>query len=443
MQYFRYIFIAAYLVYALHKSRIARINLLLFPFLILFGEAAFIRESWMQSYLFSRIDYEILSLIIVWLIIVGPFGNKRNLFAPVSSKILLLFSVLIFVNVILTWESGRWLVSAIHLATAFLYIPLAYFLFYDIFMGFTRDDVLKFLETLIFINTILAVFYIMNSAFGMNIHGIEKWGRAWVMDVYITRDFITFPAMTSFSFIYYLVYFISGDKRNYKSFFIIFVNFVCTLLQYTRSITAFFVVLPILVILLLFIIDGKVKKIAQYSFLYVGLALIMLCASRQFALPQFTYFQQRVLKMPSANQLLERGTIANRINMVINSYSLLEGESILIGYGYLGRENVNRFFQQSMFYRPGDIMWSRFMIEMGVFGTFVFALFLILMLRDSLKLAWGHNLFGLVLFFVTLSYIISTFQSGAFISSPFGLFIFSIVAIEKSKYWLRIRRRAA
>jgi len=439
MEYLRYIFIVCYVAYALHKSRSSRIYFLLFPFLIFFGDSAFVYHSAMSSYWFNYLDFEIFALVMVWFITTGPFGEKKKLFASAATKILLLFSALILIDVLLTWISGRSILSAIHLGRDYWYVVLAYLLFQDILMTFTRERVLKFLETLIFINTVLAVFYIVSSGWGINIHGTQKWGQFWVMGSLITRDFATFPGLTSFAFIYYLVHYIAGKKRDSKSFFIIAANFVCTLLLYTRWTTSVIVGLPFLAILLYFTRKKRASRVVSYTLLYVGLLLIVFFSSRQFARSQYTYFRNRVLQVSSVEQLFYDSTLTDRLRMVGTAYDLLEGIHLLVGNGYSGSEVANKFYGRGSLYRPGDIMWAKLIIDMGVAGSFLFALFLILGLKDSFRLFRGPNLFGLVLFLTILSLVISTFLSGAFLLAPLPIFIFSIVVIENGKLWRRKR----
>lgn len=429
----------SYVAYALHKSRNCRLYLLLFPFLIFFGDAAFVHRSSMAFYLLNYFDFEILALVAVWFIIIGPFGEKRELFASVPAKVLLVFSWLILTDLVVTWALGRSIVSAIHLGREYWYVVLAYFLFHDIFMTFPREKVLKFLETLIFINTVLAVFYIVDSGLGINIHGTQKWGQTWIMGVLVTRDFATFPGLTSFAFIYYLVYFIAGEKRDPKSFFIIAVSFVCTLLQYTRSATFVIVTLPLLTIFLYFTKMKRASRVVSYSLLYVGLFLILLFSSRQFARPQYTYFENRVRPLYSIEQVLYESTLTLRLRTIRMAYDFLEGIHLLIGDGYSGSEVASKFYQSGILYRLGDIMWAKFITNMGVVGSFFFALFLILALKDSFRLFWGRNLFSLVLFLTILGLVISTFGSNAFLGTPLLMFIFSIVVIEKGGLWHRKR----
>jgi len=437
MEYLRYAFIACYVAYALHKSTSCKIYLLLLPFLIFFREAAFIDPSIIQSYRFNDLDYEIFLLIVVWFVTIPPFRIRRKLFASASDKVLLVSCVLILTDVLLTWESGTSMISAFHLGRHYWYIFLAYLLFIDIFMSFTRREALDFFATLVFMNTILAVFYILDAGLGLNIYGTKRWGYFSVMGTLVTRDFVTYPGLTYFAFNFYLVYYIGGENRQLRALFIIVINFVCTLLMHTIWATSLVVVLPVVAIASYFRRRRRrmATRVVSYTLCYVGMILVLFILVRQFASPRYMYFSNRVQHVLMLRQQGKENTMIKRLRMVGAGYSLLDGIDILVGKGYSGSGVDDAFYEKAKVYRPGDIMWARIIIDMGISGLLVFALFLIIGLKDSYGLWRGQNLFGLVLFLTLLCIVVQTFVSGAFFDHPLLVFIFSIVAIEKGGLW--------
>jgi hypothetical protein len=327
---------------------------------------------------------------------------------------------------------GGGIFKSITLSRYLFYIPLLYNVYLKIFQGVSEQEFERFKDKVITLNTLFAIFYILDSSGIYTIYTGEKYFSEVTQFGLITRNYDTFPPLTIFVIVFLLIK-VFMEKTTILNILLLIINTLAVFFTYTRSI-----IISLGIIVVIFISLILRFKMIKSKFVMVTIFTLAIFAGAYSLFAN--YFSGSLLFLmdrfqPQNSILINDNNFISRFSLLNYSYSVSKQfNSVWFGAGFLqaGRDTMDKYLASW----SGDIMWTNFILQVGIIGSILFLLFVLGIIFKLLKRIRARNIIGMGLLLITIYYLITSFTSEGFLGYFYlPVMYLSIAEVEIHNLW--------
>jgi hypothetical protein len=437
----------AYFVYRAQHRKIFWLGV---PFVMFVGSAVFF-EQIPRLPLLNKVLYQadnnqliLATMGIIWLICcglpkyfgithqvnLGPFGANRLFLEEIPW---ILIGTTIILSLLFTPSFLYSFGSAGNMALEFSYLGIGYVLVRGIISYSSRQDMIGFLNSLVWVNTIAAILYILHQGLHLPIYQGNEYFTTFFLGQVITRTFWFMPPLLLFS----IVFQASKPRLNWVTLIIIGINFLAVLISYTR----FLIILGVLLIFLPALLRGLKgqHKVVIRQLVVIGvLGALFIGVIQQFLSVESQYLLERINSLSQMGQNSDANSFEIRQGYTQRTWDMLQGSEIYIGAGFSIENEDSRVYYIDQW--RADVVWISILFHLGVVGVIGFAGLLFLGLLKSWQLFWRsfaeREFLGLVFFSYLLAVVVEGFFSSSFmywIHYPLGLWYLAFLSVEANR----------
>ena len=306
---------------------------------------------------------------------------------------------------------GGGIFKSITLSRYLFYIPLLYNAYLRICQGVSKQDFERFVDKVIILNTIFAIFYILDSSGIYTIYAGLKYISAATEFGVITRNYDTFPPLT----IFVIIFLITKTLRKKVSAInvtVLLINILAVFFTYTRSmLVSLFIVVIIYMALTLSINMKKSKLVIATLLSVIILFAVYSLISKYFSGP-LLFFIDRF--QPQDSSLASDDNLLTRFALVSVAYDAAgQFNNVWLGAGFLqaARDVMENFYAAW----KGDIMWTNFLLPVGIIGSGLFLLFNLSVIFKLILKKKEYNNIVMGSLLLIIYYLIMSFTSEGFL----------------------------
>ena len=442
----RHIFPYLLILFFLYKANKQPLFLLGIPFLMYMSNSIFF-ENAKPFQIPGNLYYQ---LIFIWLIIVwiaskifseNKFrkeisNNKWN----ITDYCILALIIISIIDLVTTVSNYYPLVTGI-LDEFWIEISLfiAYYIIKDWISSNKPEVVISFLYSLVIVNSIASILFILHQGLHFNIYTGEEYMSESFQGQEITRSFWFMPQFLLFSIAFLLVF---TKKYSFVSIGLLSVNLLALVITYTISSLIIAILVLIIYFLLIGLKNGKLAKATKNLVVYAILGMTAVFIMSRF-MPANTNFLLSRISEHTNSQYTEKepNDMDVRFANTASVISKIGRDKKLLGMGPVTTAQGAKFDEMQA--NTADIAWSGVIFHWGFIGL---AFFVLIYIFSSLR---AFHFFmkcdGVIsdLALMLLLYIISqfiesfvswTFLSGHGVTTGFWYFaiLSSLTVLEKN-----------
>jgi hypothetical protein len=293
------------------------------------------------------------------------------------------------------------------------------FLCYFIIKEWISDDkpevIVKFFFSLVIVNTISSMLYILNQGLNINIYPKEEYVLEIFNRMQFARAFTFAPHLLTFSVAYLLIF---KENRFIIYTLLLALNLLAIFITYTRSTIAN----TIIIFLLYFVLTGLKKRsllLMLKNFLIYGLFGVVSFIIVLKVFPESTYYLvNRFAQVTHTKSYSEPNNMKYRFIMTERVLSKVDDKDKILGIGPVTENQVP--YIPEMDQATSDLVWTGVIFRWGFVGLIVICLLYILSLIKAFKFYFKSQ--GIVseltlfLLLVIISQIPESFVSWTFLS---------------------------
>jgi hypothetical protein len=349
----------------------------------------------------NELDVCVIGLIIISFIGFGIAFIKYSVFTDVITEFIILISLFVSYFIIKNWAS------------------------------YNKPELLiKFLYSLVIINSFASLFYILHQGLHINIYNTEEYSSEVFLGKEITRSFSFMPQFLPFSIAFILVF---KEKRSFSFFILLIVNLLAVFISYTRSslINVGFIIL--LYILFRGIKKGRIGLVLKNVFLYCIIGFLGLIFLSKLLPANTKYFMNRFSELSESSATSGPNNLQFRFMMTDLIVSNMEADTKIIGMGPVTENQISlvRPMQQA----TADMVWVGVIFRWGFVGLLIFMLLYVFSIIKAFIffMRYDEEISNLALMFLLFiaSQIIESFVSWTFMSGhgfAIGLWYFAFLS---------------
>jgi hypothetical protein len=307
---------------------------------------------------------------------------------------------------------------------------LAYFIIKNWISSNESEVVIEFLYTVVVINSIAALLFLLHQGLHFNIYTLEEYLSESFEGQEITRSFWFMPQFLFFSVAFLLVF-----KNKYSfSIVLLIVNLAAIIITYTISA----IVIAIIILLLYFVLTGLKKRklgpafgnLIKYTIVAIAgffIMLKLLPANINYLLSRISEHTESQYTLKESNDIDVR--LANTKLMI----SKIERDKKLLGMGPITDEQSPKVIEMKG--NTADIAWSGVIFYWGFIGLSVFVLIFLFSSIQAfnfyIKFEGTTSDLALLLLLYIISQFIDSFVSWTFLSGhgiAIGLWYFALLS---------------
>lgn len=246
---------------------------------------------------------------------------------------------------------------------------ICYFIMKNWSLNYKPEVLENFLFSLLIINSIACVFYILHQGLHIRIYQSLEYQTEIFNGEEITRTFWFMPQFLFFSIAYCLV---NRDKRPFVYTVLLIINLLATFITYFRS----FIIIAVILFLFFFILTGikngrlgmVVKKILIYS--VIGILGFFILSK---LLPSNTkYFVARFSELTESRRSWEQNDLEYRFTMTGRIISNIDDNKKILGMGSVTENQLP--WVLNMRETTADMVWTGVIFRWGFVGLILFIL---------------------------------------------------------------------
>lgn len=307
-----------------------------------------------------------------------------------------------------------------------------YFIIKDWIGSNNWDDLINLLFSVVCINTIAALLYIMHQGLHLDIYVTEEYLTESVGNQEITRSFWFMPQFLSFSIIFLLIV---KNKYTIISLVLLIINLLAVVITYSVS----SVVIVSLIVLLYYILTGLKNGTLLKSFRYIALFMLAGFAGlfiMSKILPANTkYLMSRFSNLSGSNYTAnDQNTLEIRFANNKALFSKIDEYKKILGMGPVTENQIS--FIPEMRVVISDMVWAGIIFRLGYVGLILFIIIYLYMLFKTFGIFIKEKNFisdiALIFFLFLIAQILEGFVSWTFLSGhglSTGLWYFAIISI--------------
>lgn len=296
------VIVSLYLLISIYFGRKNKVYYLIFPLALIQGPGTFVDQSFtlFGKTLFNlgaTIFSDVIFLILI-IYILAIFRNGKIFINNITTRLFLFYLGLLLILTFLSFLKYSETDDIFLTVRYLIYIPFGYLLWIKIYSSISREDFIKFLKLILYINIISSILYILNSSQIFNIFPKENiFQEVQIGRRFFYRDFGTIPIFAFFLTYVLFSYLLSGEKIFNKKLVLInlFLCLLDILFSFTRSTLISIFIGVILITILYFFIIERSKVFAKSRILIYLLILTIFSAVIIYLFyDEFLYFGNRV-----------------------------------------------------------------------------------------------------------------------------------------------------
>ena len=288
----------------------------------------------------------------------------------------------------------------------------------------------NFLFSLVVINSIASVFFILHQGLHFGIYVIdEEQITDFVQGVEITRSFYYMPQFMFLSIAFALVF---KNKNLFYSALILIINLLAIFITYTRS----FLIIAIVIFLFYFILtglkNGKLGVIFKNVVIYGLLGIFGFFIISKFLPANTKYFMDRFSELKSSSKG-EENNLQFRFRNTGEILSKIDENNKILGMGSASEFQSKLFIPMRS--ATADMVWTGVIFRWGFGGLILFIIIYISSITRAFNFYMKSNgvLSDLALLFLIylVSQVIESFTSWTFLSGhgyAIGLWYFAMTS---------------
>lgn len=306
----------------------------------------------------------------------------------------------------------------------------AYFIIKNWVSSQKAEVVIEFLYSLVVINSIASLLFLLHQGFHFNIYIAEEYLSESFQGQEITRTFWFMPQFLFFSVAFLLVF-----KKKYSfSIALLIINLSAIIITYTISA----IIIAMLIIILYFglkgIKNGRLGSAFGNLIKYAVLAIAGLFIMSKLLPANMNYLLSRVTEHTDSKYILkEPNDMDVRFSNTKLVISKIDRDKRMLGMGSITDEQVPKMIEMKQ--NTADVVWSGVIVYWGFVGLALFALIFLFSSIQAfnfyMKFEGITSDLALLLFLYIISQFIDGFDSWTFLSNhgiTIGLWYFALLS---------------
>ena len=323
---------------------------------------------------------------------------------------------------------------------------MEFFVLLSLFVGYfiirdwsfsCKPEVLKgFLLSLVMVNTLSAVFYILHQGAGLGIYDIEEYIEEIFGGERITRSFWFMPQFLFFSIAYLLVF--RADRPLIYTVMLI-INLGAVFITYSRSTLIVSLFLIVFYFIILGFKENRIGYIIKNIVLYMVIAVIGLIAVIKIFPTNAQYFQDRFRELTEERSPYQINSLEYRIERTAGVVESIDAGKIIFGMGPVTEDQEPSV--PAMKSITSDMVWTGVAYRWGLIGVVAFILLYVYAFLKSYKIFVKStgliSLMALMFMIILISQFLEGITSWTFLSGhgyATGLWYFAMVAVLDDKF---------
>ena len=323
---------------------------------------------------------------------------------------------------------------------------MEFFVLFSLFVGYfiirdwsfsCKPEVLKgFLLSLVMVNTLSAVFYILHQGAGLGIYDIEEYIEEIFGGERITRSFWFMPQFLFFSIAYLLVF--RADRPLIYTVMLI-INLGAVFITYSRSTLIVSLFLIVFYFIILGFKENRIGYIIKNIVLYMVIAVIGLIAVIKIFPTNAQYFQDRFRELTEERSPYQINSLEYRIERTAGVVESIDAGKIIFGMGPVTEDQEPSV--PAMKSITSDMVWTGVAYRWGLIGVVAFILLYVYAFLKSYKIFVKStgliSLMALMFMIILISQFLEGITSWTFLSGhgyATGLWYFAMVAVLDDKF---------
>ncbi len=431
------------LAYFVWQSTKSRVFLLGIPFLMVFRQSVFfeqVRVFWMPAR-FDRVTLLLFWLLVVWAVCTGlllpvrrrqkqplrPFGPRL-----VLPEELALGALVVLLAVATALSALRYgdVTGTLGEASGVAFAALGYLLVRGIVCNSSREEVMRFVDAIVVVNTVAAAMFVAHQGLHIRIYDVSEYFQTVFQGQVITR---TFSFMSPFLF---LALAVSFAKRRWTvwTYLIIAVNLGAIWVSYTRTMLAQAAVAAIIAVVARLLMRGQ-GDIAVRRAVAIGVVVVSLGVVAVTVLPtESNYFVSRIQHALAGESITSAGSLEIRNARLGRAYDIISRDDAVLGRGFVPKDQDPLY--QTMVEWGWDSAWIAVLNRLGLAGVAAFLLLFAAYLARSVWLMrrrddrWAQD-WGLLWFTYLVVMLIGSYIGWGFMDTtryPMNLWFLAFVA---------------
>jgi len=329
-------------------------------------------------------------------------------------------------------------------------IIMEFFMLLSLFIGYfiirdwsfsCKPEVLKgFLLSLVMVNTLSAVLYILHQGAGLGIYDIEEYIEEIFGGERITRSFWFMPQLLFFSIAYLLVF--RADRPLIYTVMLI-INLGAVFITYSRSTLIVSLFLIVFYFIILGFKENRIGYIIKNIVLYMVIAVIGLIAVIKIFPTNAQYFQDRFRELTEERSPYQINSLEYRIERTAGVVESIDAGKIIFGMGPVTEDQEPSVPVMKSI--TSDMVWTGVAYRWGIIGIVVFILLYVYAFLKSYRIFVKStgliSHMGLMFMIILVSQILEGITSWTFLSGhgyATGLWYFAMVAVLENKVYRQI-----
>ena len=327
---------------------------------------------------------------------------------------------------------------------------MEFFVLLSLFVGYfiirdwsfsCKPEVLKgFLLSLVMVNTLSAVLYILHQGAGLGIYDIEEYIEEIFGGERITRSFWFMPQFLFFSIAYLLVF--RADRPLVYTLMLI-INLGAVFITYSRSTLIVSLFLIVFYFIILGFKENRIGYIIKNIVLYMVIAVIGLIAVIKIFPTNAQYFQDRFRELTEERSPYQINSLEYRIERTAGVVESIDAGKIIFGMGPVTEDQEPSVPVMKSI--TSDMVWTGVAYRWGIIGIVVFILLYVYAFLKSYRIFVKStgliSHMGLMFMIILVSQILEGITSWTFLSGhgyATGLWYFAMVAVLENKVYRQI-----
>ena len=324
-------------------------------------------------------------------------------------------------------------------------IIMEFFMLLSLFIGYfiirdwsfsCKPEVLKgFLLSLVMVNTLSAVLYILHQGAGLGIYDIEEYIEEIFGGERITRSFWFMPQLLFFSIAYLLVF--RADRPLIYTVMLI-INLGAVFITYSRSTLIVSLFLIVFYFIILGFKENRIGYIIKNIVLYMVIAVIGLIAVIKIFPTNAQYFQDRFRELTEERSPYQINSLEYRIERTAGVVESIDAGKIIFGMGPVTEDQEPSVPVMKSI--TSDMVWTGVAYRWGIIGIVVFILLYVYAFLKSYRIFVKStglvSHMALMFMIILVSQILEGITSWTFLSGhgyATGLWYFAMVAVLDDK----------
>ncbi len=282
----------------------------------------------------------------------------------------------------------------------------------------SRNDpelVISFLYSLIVINTVACVLFLLHQGAGIHIYPEKESLEQYFEGEEITRSFWFLPPFLFFSIAFLFIF-----RRNYPKTFrpLLVINLLTVFITYTRSYLIILVVIFVLYFLLTGLKEKKAGLFFKNVFIYGILGIFGIIIIAKIMPAKAKFFMDRFNELSTPSTAQDPNNLQFRFIHTSNIISHMDPVNKLLGEGPVTEKQSD--WVPDMELATSDMVWSGVIFRWGFIGLFFFILLYTFSIIKAFKFYMNsdglHSNLVLFLLIYIISQILESFVSWTFLS---------------------------